>query len=102
MRRHRHSKPDVCPQCGTEVPAEAAACPECGSDEQTGWSEQARYDSLDLPNQEFDYDDFVAREFGPDQARSPRRGWVWWVAIGLMLAALIGFLCCASCERLPP
>jgi hypothetical protein len=75
-----------------QIPGGALACPECGSDEQTGWSEQARYDALDLPTQEFDYDDFVAREFGPSRPRGRRRGWVWWVAFGLMLAALIGFL----------
>ena len=84
--------PCVCPHCGAEVPEGAIACPECGSDERTGWSDQARYDALDLPDQEFDYDDFVAREFSPDQRRSRRRGWVWWVAIGLMVASLITFL----------
>jgi hypothetical protein len=29
----------ACPFCGAEVPAGAAACPECGSDDQTGWSD---------------------------------------------------------------
>ncbi len=38
--------PDVCPNCGAEVPPSAKACPECGSDEKTGWSEKARYDHL--------------------------------------------------------
>lgn len=92
MKRRGPAKPDFCPQCGGEVPENASACPECGSDEQTGWSEQARYDALDLPNQEFDYGDFVAREFGAGRARSPHRAWVWWVAVGLMLAALLGWV----------
>ncbi len=39
----------VCPNCGAEVPIKALACPECGSDEKTGWSEDTMYDSLDLP-----------------------------------------------------
>jgi len=47
---------------------------------------------LDLPDQEFDYDDFVAREFSPNQRRSGQRGWVWWVAIGLMVVGLIAFV----------
>jgi uncharacterized OB-fold protein len=32
-----------CPICGADVPIKARACPECGSDEQTGWSEAAKY-----------------------------------------------------------
>ena len=50
-----------------EVPPGAKACPECGSDEKTGWSEAAHYDNLDLPDENFDYEDFVKREFGGEQ-----------------------------------
>jgi len=28
------------------------ACPECGSDENTGWSEETLYDGLNLPEHE--------------------------------------------------
>ena len=38
-----------CPNCGAEVPAKAKSCPDCGSDEKTGWSEDTMYDGLDLP-----------------------------------------------------
>ncbi len=37
------SDPFLCPNCGAMVPANAKACPECGSDEETGWSEAACY-----------------------------------------------------------
>ena len=40
----------ICPNCGAEVPSKALSCPECGSDEQTGWSEDTLYDGLDLPD----------------------------------------------------
>ncbi len=30
---------DVCPHCGAEFAAGRPACPECGSDAETGWSE---------------------------------------------------------------
>ena len=56
--------PETCPNCGAEVPRNAKACPECGSDEQTGWSEETHVDGLDLPEEKFDYDNFVEREFG--------------------------------------
>ena len=31
----------VCPNCYADVPWNAASCPECGSDEETGWAEDA-------------------------------------------------------------
>lgn len=37
------SKFFTCPHCKADVPIKARACPQCGSDEKTGWSEQARY-----------------------------------------------------------
>ncbi len=42
----------ICSNCGAEVPLKALACPECGSDENTGWSEDTMYDELDLPEAE--------------------------------------------------
>ncbi len=38
-----------CPNCGAEVPIKAKSCPDCGSDDNTGWSEDTMYDGLDLP-----------------------------------------------------
>lgn len=79
--------PDLCPVCGAEVPEGARACPECGSDEKTGWSEGAKYDSLGIPHDEsFSYDDFVKREFGGAKPR--RKNQALWVAVafGILLA----------------
>ncbi|MFQ5965676.1 MAG: zinc-ribbon domain-containing protein [Candidatus Scalinduaceae bacterium] len=42
----------ICPNCGAEVSLKALACPECGSDENTGWSEDTMYDYVDLPDAE--------------------------------------------------
>jgi hypothetical protein len=41
-----------CPHCGAQVPSSATACPECGSDNETGWSEAAAYDDLLLYDNE--------------------------------------------------
>jgi hypothetical protein len=38
----------TCPHCGNTVDIEATVCPECGSDDQTGWSEDTVYDDLFL------------------------------------------------------
>lgn len=43
----------TCPVCGQVVPAKALACPECGADDETGWSETAEYDDIDLPGEAF-------------------------------------------------
>ena len=70
----------TCPICGTDVPPKARACPECGSDNETGWSVAAQ--SVNgLP----DRDD--------DEAAYPRRT-IWQTTI-MPIAALLclcGFL----------
>ena len=38
----------ICPHCGAEVDWRAVVCPECGSDDETGWSEKTAYDGLDF------------------------------------------------------
>ena len=84
--------PPVCPNCGAEVPRNAKACPECGSDETTGWSETAYAGGLDLPDEEFDYDKFVAEEFGAKKKIPRGIHWFWWlVAIALLVTFAIWF-----------
>jgi hypothetical protein len=83
--------PDVCPNCGAAVPPGARACPECGSDEQTGWSDEARVGGLDLPDEEFDYEDFAKREFGRNEVVPRGIHWFWW-AVALALLAGIALL----------
>lgn len=88
--------PEICPQCGALVPSDARACPECGSDEQTGWSDRAQGQRLGLPDDEFDYDEFVKEEFGkPRVNRVKPRGlhWLWWwIGVGLLALFAWGFL----------
>jgi len=86
--------PEICPNCGAEVPPKARACPECGADEETGWSERAAAQRLGLPDDEFNYNEFVKEEFGG--AKRPARppiGWFWWVvALVLLIAIAFYFL----------
>jgi hypothetical protein len=83
--------PEVCPNCGAEVPCNAKACPECGSDEKTGWSETAYASNLGLPDEEFDYKEFVKEEFGTRRAKPHGISWFWWV-VALLLVVLLLFL----------
>ena len=83
--------PEICPNCGAEVPPKARACPECGADEQTGWSEEARVGGLDLPDENFDYNDFVKREFGGPSPVPRGIRWFWWVIAVLVAAGLLTY-----------
>ena len=80
--------PDFCHNCGAELPLDATVCPECGSDEETGWSEEARNDNLNLPDENFDYDEFVEREFGEEGPVPRGIHWFWWLVAILLIAAL--------------
>ena len=84
--------PEICPQCGALVPPNARACPECGADEETGWSDRATAQRLGLPDDEFDYDEFVRQEFGDKRANAVKPkgiSWLWWIAAILLILALL-------------
>ena len=83
--------PEICPSCGAAVPPRAKACPGCGADEATGWSESAQADHLGLPDENFDYEKFVQSEFGGET--KPRGiSWLWWItALGLILIFIFFF-----------
>ena len=73
------------------MPPKARACPECGADEQTGWSEATSADGLDLPDENFDYDEYVNREFGGKNPVPRGIQWYWWVVALVLLAAFLTF-----------
>ena len=81
--------PDVCPVCGEDVPRGALACPECGADHNSGWREDAdSYDGLDLPEEDFDHDAFVRREFGSSLKPAGIKT-IWWITAILVLLASV-------------
>jgi len=84
--------PDICPNCGAEVPPRAKACPECGADEKTGWSEEAAVSTLGLPEEHFDYNEFVEREFSPRQSIVRGIRWYYWLAAIILVLVLLGLL----------
>ena len=84
--------PDTCGHCGTAIPPDAYACPECGAAEDTGWEDDYSSD-LGLSDEDFDYDEFVKQEFGESDNRNviPHGlHWFWWfVGIGLIAALVL-------------
>jgi len=84
-----NSQDGYCPNCGASVPEDAQACPECGSCEDTGWSEQAKYERIGVEYEDtFDYDTYVGETFEdrPARGQSPMQ-WVWMI-VALLLVAL--------------
>ena len=84
--------PSICPNCGATVPPKARACPECGSDDETGWSADARESNeldLGIPDEDFDYEKFVEREFGGKKPKPRSLAWIWWIVAFLLLAGVL-------------
>jgi hypothetical protein len=74
--------------CGEDVSRGALACPECGADHKSGWREDAETaDALGGMGEEFDYDDFVRKEFNTSikPAGIPT---VWWITALSLLVVL--------------
>lgn len=77
-----------CPYCGEMISPKAHSCPSCGSDDQTGWSEQTYLDGISLDD-DLDYQDIYNHEFNQDKNQLP-----WWkswkILVGLII--LVAFL----------
>src|SRR6266480_2903847 len=81
--------PESCPVCGEDVPRGSLACPECGADHNSGWREDAdTYDGVDLPEESFNYDEFLREEFGSAPKPGRMRA-LWWITAIFLIAALI-------------
>jgi uncharacterized membrane protein YvbJ len=87
--------PEICPVCGEDVPRDALACPQCGADHNSGWREDAdTYDGVDLPDDDFNYDDFVKREFG-SRAKPLGLKTIWWIVAIALIVAFVVYFCAA-------
>ncbi len=82
-----------CPKCGATVSPNAKSCA-CGArrDGNT-WLSAERYDGLDLGEDDFNYEDFVRREFGKDGkgvnwfTRMSAKERFWWFTAVILLVA---------------
>ncbi len=81
------STPSVCPVCDEPVPRGALACPECGADHRSGWREDTYLDGVDLPDDHFDYDEFVREEFA--NSPKPKAQPIWWITAVVLLLAIV-------------
>ena len=92
MKSAKPQAPSVCPVCGEDVPRGSLACPECGADHNSGWREDANtYDAVDLPGDDFNYEEFVREEFGATPKPVGIRT-VWWIA-AIVLVVVLAIVC---------
>jgi hypothetical protein len=87
-----------CPFCDREVRV-GKPCPGCAKKRKPpekparkSWEQESSADGLDLPDEDFDYDDFVAREFGRAPHRKTGVKWYWWLLGVAALAAMVAGL----------
>jgi hypothetical protein len=51
---------------------------------------EAKTDALGLPDDSFNYDDFVKREFGDGEHRRPSGlNWFWWVVAVILIVVFL-------------
>ncbi len=84
-----------CPHCGAEFLATRPSCPECGSDCETGWSEDGLtgYASTDIPDawDEEAYQESIRGLPGGPPADRPRtrRQWVLLIVAVIAVVAIL-------------
>ena len=95
MKSIRLRTPKICPVCEEDLPPDAVACPACGADHNSGWREDADiYDGVGLPEQDFNYDDFVEQEFG-SESKPPGLSTIWWIVGIALIVAFVVYLSAA-------
>ena len=83
----------TCPACGEEVYPNSKACPNCGTQPENGWATggETIHQDAEVPEVEFDYKDFVSREF--DRAgnlrEKPQLAKIWVITAFVLFATLL-------------
>jgi hypothetical protein len=81
----------LCPFCEREVRV-GEPCPGCAKKavkkirSEKSWEQPKSLDGLDLPEDDFDYEEFCKNEFGKSPHRRTGLKWYWWLlAIGILI-----------------
>jgi hypothetical protein len=88
----RKTPPAVCPNCSEPVPPSALACPECGADWDTGWKDAVDFGGDEGPEDDFDYEESLGKEFGESPKPQDVKP-LWWITgIAILVLFLFGAL----------
>lgn len=83
----------LCPYCECEVRV-GEQCPGCAkkakraSPKKHSWEQEQSADGLDLPDEDFDYEESIAREFGKAPHQAVGLKWYWWLLAIVVLAGM--------------
>jgi hypothetical protein len=89
----KHDLTYICPFCDREVRVgkQCKGCAKKGkpapAKAKRSWEHDEMYDGLDLPDDDFDYDEFVAKEFGHMPHKKIGVKWYWWL-LGVVILVL--------------
>ena len=84
----------ICPSCDREVRVgrQCGACSKkhkpAPAKAKRSWEQDKMYDDLDLPDEDFDYDEFIAKEFGHVPHKKIGVKWYWWL-LGVVVLVLL-------------
>lgn len=87
----------LCPGCDQDVPV-GKNCPRCTKTnpprkskkspqprERKSWEQDRALDGTDIPDDDFDYDAFIAKEFGKNPIKKIGIAWYWYLVAVLLI-----------------
>ena len=83
-----------CPTCNHEATV-GIPCPNCAPKKKQvkaqtkSWHQDKHVEGLDLPDEDFDYNDFVKREFGRSPHHKIGIKWYWFVVAILLVLYIV-------------
>lgn len=96
MPTYSHTGSFECPHCGEDVPSGAQRCRYCGASEEYDWGESdGQFAAGGYGDDDFDYDEFVEREFGSEDrppADESKKFWLRIVVLAVVVALLFPLL----------
>ena len=78
-----------CPGCAARKSKKRERAKAGSPARRKSWEQDPSHDGLDLPDDDFDYDEFVAREFGGAPHQRIGVKWYWWLLGVITLSALV-------------
>ncbi len=101
MAKRSRKEPEyfACPHCGAQVRVGAAACRQCGADAESGWGDHdddwgAEADAGYADDDDFDYDEYLEREFPEYAPGKPRNRFqrAFFVAVIVLLVVAFALM----------